>query len=95
MQNLRDQNDLVESKPTFADHIDSKPALLPDLSETIANVRKEYEAFNARSLEDLDRFYKEKVRFHEVFSYLYCLSSLSILVQKIVIFLILINQLHC
>jgi len=61
MQNLRDQVHPVESRPTFADNFEPKPSLLPDLSEAIANVRKEYEAFNARSLEDLDKFYKEKV----------------------------------
>ena len=38
-----------------------KPSILPDLSDTIANVRKEYEAFNAKSLSDLDNYYKDKV----------------------------------
>ena len=39
-----------------------KPSVLPDLSETIASVRKEYEAFNAKNLSDLDSYYKDKVQ---------------------------------
>jgi len=60
MENLRGQVQPVEAAPLFSE-MEQKPSLLPDLSEAIANVRKEYEQFNAKSLEDLDCFYKEKV----------------------------------
>lgn len=60
MENLRGQVQPIDASPLFSE-MDSKPSLLPDLTEAIANVRKEYEAFNAKSLEDLDSFYKQKV----------------------------------
>jgi len=60
MENLRSMVQPVEVTPQYSGFED-KPSLLPDLTEAIANVRKEYEAFNAKSLEDLDHFYKDKV----------------------------------
>jgi len=61
MENLRGQVQPIDASPCFSENLDAKPSLLPDLTEAIANVRKEYEAFNAKSLEDLDSFYKQKV----------------------------------
>lgn len=60
MENLRSMVQPVEVQAQYCG-FEEKPSLLPDLTEAIANVRKEYEAFNAKSLEDLDHFYKEKV----------------------------------
>jgi len=59
LQNLRAQLS-VESKLVFETDGD-KPSILPDLTSIIANVRKEYEAFNAKNLSHLDNYYKEKV----------------------------------
>merc|ERR1712002_322824 len=60
MENLRGMVAPIEVQPQFSE-FNNKPSMLPDLQDAIANVRKEYEAFNAKSLEDLDAFYKEKV----------------------------------
>lgn len=60
LENLRTQIQPVEIQQQFTE-LDTSRSMLPDLTEAIANVRKEYEAFNARSIEDLDNFYKEKV----------------------------------
>ncbi|XP_076823105.1 uncharacterized protein LOC143469334 isoform X1 [Clavelina lepadiformis] len=57
MENLRRQIQPVEAPLLSAE----QPSILPDLNDAIQNVRKQYEAFNAKSLEDLDSFYKEKV----------------------------------
>jgi len=59
LANLRAQLS-VESKLVFETDVD-KPSMLPDLTSIIANVRKEYEAFNAKNLSHLDNYYKEKV----------------------------------
>lgn len=57
MENLRRQ-----IQPSEAPVLTSEqPSILPDLNDAIANVRKQYEQFNAKSIEDLDRFYKDKV----------------------------------
>ena len=57
MENLRRQIQPHDAPVLNAE----QPSILPDLNDAIANVRKEYEQFNAKSLEDLDNFYKEKV----------------------------------
>jgi len=61
MENLRSQIQPVEG-PLLHSAIDAnQSSILPDLNEAIASVRKQYEALNAKSLEDLDAFYKEKL----------------------------------
>jgi len=61
MENLRSQIQPVEG-PLLHSAIDAnQSSILPDLNEAIASVRKQYEALNAKSLEDLDNFYKEKL----------------------------------
>uniref|UniRef100_H2Z2R4 IF rod domain-containing protein n=1 Tax=Ciona savignyi TaxID=51511 RepID=H2Z2R4_CIOSA len=57
MENLRRQVQPVEAPVLQAE----QPSILPDLNDAIQKVRKQYEAFNAKSIEDLDAFYKEKV----------------------------------
>jgi len=58
MENLRNQ-----IQPDGAPILTAEqPPILPDLNDAIATVRKQYEAFNTKSLEDLDNYYKEKVR---------------------------------
>jgi len=60
LQNLQAQIVPVDTQVQFTE-VEQSRFVLTDLTEAIANIRKEYEAFNAKSLEDLDRFYKEKV----------------------------------
>jgi len=60
LQNLQAQIVPVESQVQFTE-VEQSRFVVTDLTEAIANIRKEYEAFNAKSLEDLDKFYKEKV----------------------------------
>lgn len=61
MENLRNQIQPADA-PLLHSAIDAnQSSILPDLNEAIASVRKQYEALNAKSLEDLDNFYKEKV----------------------------------
>jgi len=61
MENLRSQIQPAEA-PLLHSAIDAnQSSILPDLNEAIASVRKQYEALNAKSLEDLDAFYKEKL----------------------------------
>jgi len=58
MENLRNQ-----IQPDGAPILTAEqPSILPDLNDAIANVRRQYETFNAKSLEDLDNYYKEKVK---------------------------------
>nr|CAE01321.1 intermediate filament IF-Fb [Ciona intestinalis] len=57
MENLRRQVAPVEAPVLQAE----QTSILPDLNDAIQKVRKQYEAFNAKSIEDLDNFYKEKV----------------------------------
>lgn len=61
MENLRSQIQPAEA-PLLHSAIDAnQSSILPDLNEAIASVRKQYEALNAKSLEDLDAFYKDKL----------------------------------
>jgi len=61
MENLRNQAAPVEAPVLHSAMDNSQNSILPDLNEAIASVRKQYEALNAKSLEDLDNFYKEKI----------------------------------
>lgn len=60
MENLRSQIQPVQATMVHSE----QSSLLPDLNDAIADVRKQQEAFNAKSLEDLDNYYKEKVKFN-------------------------------
>lgn len=57
MENLRGQIQPMEAAVLNAE----QSSILPDLNDAILNVRKQYESFNSKSLEDLDEYYKEKV----------------------------------
>lgn len=63
MENLRAQISPMEAPILSAE----QPSMLPDLNDAIVSVRKQYEAFNARNLEDLDNYYKDKVGVESLF----------------------------
>jgi len=56
MKNLREQM-VPDITPEFI----AQDSSMPDISKAIENIRKEHEKLNAKSLEDLDNFYKVKV----------------------------------
>jgi len=56
MKNLREQM-VPDITPEFI----AQDSTMPDISKAIENIRKEHEKLNAKSLEDLDNFYKVKV----------------------------------
>lgn len=56
MKNLREQM-VPDITPEFV----AQDSSMPDISKAIENIRKEHEKLNAKSLEDLDNFYKVKV----------------------------------
>lgn len=58
MKNLREQM-VPDITPEFI----AQDSSMPDISKAIENIRKEHEKLNAKSLEDLDNFYKVKVRY--------------------------------
>lgn len=60
LENLRSQIapehfSVLENEPT---------SMMPDLTDAIYNVRQQYEAFNSKTVESLDTYYKEKVEGH-------------------------------
>ena len=61
MENLRSQVTPAEATILHSGVEHNQSSILPDLNDAIASVRKQYEALNAKSLEDLDNFYKDKV----------------------------------
>jgi len=56
IKNLRDQ-----MVPDIIPEFTPQDSIMPDISKAIDNIRKEHEKLNAKSLEDLDNFYKVKV----------------------------------
>jgi len=61
MENMRGQIAPADAPLLQSGFDQNQSTIIPDLNDAIASVRKQYETLNAKSLEDLDNFYKEKL----------------------------------